>query len=241
MLSLIPFLALSMASAEAPAISPDTSARAAAMLSGPHGAASEPASSYQRFGAWQFGVSGGSSTGGGLAVRYWWNERNGIEVHGYASFSKDEYPTKDNQGGNYTYSSVDTGFVSKGTVLLGFQYLHEALRLHLFDANGLVKGPSFLRGLLFAGAGGYLDFEDRNLRGTQVQYDPYSSPSKTVPYRQSAYTETKELLGGTGAGLEWELSRFSLHLLLGYGGYYGISSASYEFGPTVDGGIFVRF
>lgn len=213
----------------------------------PASVSSDLVSSYDRFGKWQFGFAGGSSTGGGLAVRRWFDERNGLELHGYAYLSKKHYPEDgDSWGGNTSkdghYYGRDTGTVASGELLLGVQYLHEVVRVHLFTANGAIKGPSHLRGLTFVGIGGYASYEDQSLRSSRTEttgYYPYSYTQ--VPYQIESHSSTQELLGGAGGGAELELSRFSVHLLVGMGGYYRFDPSEYKLGPTVDGGIFIRF
>ncbi len=204
-------------------------------------------SSYDRYGKWQVGFSGGVSTGGGLAVRYWWDERNGVEVHGFASLSKDNYP-EDEEGshGGYYYSSSDTGTVRQGELSLGVHYLHQVFRSNLLEGKGTVRSTLQLRGLAFVGAGVYSYYEDREIRTQRYQneYDPvtgYYKGGTYAPYLDESHDEKRELLGAGGGGLELEVSRLSVHLMFGYGGVYSTSSSSYRFAPTVDGGIFVRF
>lgn len=204
-------------------------------------------SSYDRYGKWQVGFSGGVSTGGGLAVRYWWNERNGVEVHGFASLTRENYPEDDDgsHGGHY-YGSSDTGTVRQGELSLGVHYLHQVFRSNLLEGKGTVRSTLQLRGLTFVGAGVYSYYEDRKIRTERYQneYDPatgYYKGGSYAPYLDESHEEQRELLGGAGGGLELEVSRLSVHLMFGYGGGYSLSSSSYGLGPTVDGGIFVRF
>ena len=207
--------------------------------------ATAPTSTFDRYGRWQFGISGGESSGGGLAVRYWFNEKNALEVHGFGYLYKREMPGDNstfinNYGYDDYYYGNDTGTVSAGKLSLGIQYLHEVLRLHLFDANGLIKGPSHLRGLTFVGIGGSAKYEDRDLRnGSYGTYSGWDQSYYTNKLKH--HSDVRHMFGGTGGGIEFEISRFSAHLLLGLGGEYALTSESYGFGPTVDGGIFVRF
>lgn len=214
-------------------------------------AVADTRSSFERFGRWQFGLSGGNSTGGGLAVRYWLDEWNGFEVHGYAYLSKRTMP--DNGGSfvgttgddGYDFSG-DTGTVAAGELSLGVQYLRQVLKVHMFDANGLFKGPCYLRGLTFVGVGTLASYEDRDLKNSREKYfyEPgsYTTSLSVTPQSKLQYHSSKqELMGGAGAGLEMEIGRFSVHVLGGFGGYTMLPADTYEFGPTVDGGIFVRF
>lgn len=216
----------------------------------PASASADLVSSYDRFGKWQFGFAGGSSTGGGLAVRRWFDEKNGLELHGYAFLSKKHYPEDgDSWGSNSSsdghYYGSDTGSVATGEALLGVQYLHEVVRVHLFTANGAIKGASHLRGLTFAGIGGYASYEDRSLNSSRVESKrdsgSYYYSYKQVPYRIESHKSSQEFLGGAGGGVEFELSRLSIHLLVGMGGAYRFDPSEYHLGPTVDGGIFLRF
>jgi hypothetical protein len=212
--------------------------------------ATQAPSSFERFGRWQFGVAGGQSTGGGLALRYWFDERNGIEVHGYAYLSKRSMPDNGSSffstygDDGYDYSG-DTGTVATGELNLGAQYLREVLKIHLFNANGLIKGPCHLRGLTFVGLGGFVSYEDRDLQNSTPKWrysmNGQSEYAVTPESKLKYHSTTKKVLGGTGVGLEVELSRFSAHLMVGLGGYSQVPADSYEFGPTVDGGVFVRF
>jgi hypothetical protein len=196
----------------------------------------DTSTTFDRYGSWQFGFAGGSSSGGGLAVRKWFDDKNGIELHGYIYLNKKTLPEDRNsgfgsmEGSDGYYYGDDSGTVAQGEISLGVQYLHEVLRVHLFDGTGLFKGGNHLRGLTFVGIGGYSEFEDRELRSR------FSNPNAG-----EKHFETQKVLGGGGAGLELELNRFSLHALIGYGGFYGLSSDTYELGSTFDGGLFVRF
>jgi len=214
--------------------------------------APDTSTTYDRYGSWQFGLSGGSSTGGGMAVRHWFDDKNGLEIHGYVYLSKRQYPQDQNSFGSSDYGSDgayfgdDTGTVAQGEISLGVQYLHEVLRIHLFDGAGLFKGGNHLRGLTFVGVGGYADFEDRDLHRGHTEYTYSGYPNYTTTSSWSLgidqkHTSTQNVLGGAGAGVELELNRFSIHCLIGYGGFYGINSDDYELSPTVDGGLFVRF
>jgi|GEM_PF-2509125 len=211
----------------------------------------DTSSTFDRYGAWQFGVAGGNSTGGGLAVRRWFDAKNGVELHGYVYLSKRTLPADQGSGfgGDYAadgyYYGDDTGTVAEGEINLGVQYLHEVLRAHLFDGSGIFKGGNHLRGLTFVGAGVYAEFMDREVRlGHSVYNYDYSTGRSTETYVtgiNEKHTDIQQLLGGAGIGLELELSRFSFHALVGYGGYYGLSSDDYQLGATFDGGLFVRF
>jgi len=250
MLSFVAIFASLIASTSDSAIAPqDSTGTSIQRISTASVANTEDPSAFDRFGRWQFGVSGGKSTGGGLAVRYWMDEANGFEIHGYAYLSKRSMPDNGNSlfsttgDDGYDYSS-DTGTVAAGKLNLGVHYLHQVLRVHLFDANGLIKGPCHLRGLTFVGLGGYMSYEDRSLRNSTSKWNYTGGTSNyavTPDAKLNYHSTVKEVLGGAGAGLEVELGRFSAHLMAGLGGYTKIPTTSYEFGPTVDGGVFVRF
>lgn len=204
----------------------------------------EMVSSFDRYGRWQFGVSGGTSSGGGLAVRRWFDEKNGIELHGYAYLSKKKYPEDGNSWGDNTssdghYYGGDTGTVASGELLLGIVYLREVLRVHLFNSDGFFKGPNHMRGLGFVGVGGYGSYEDRDLMSPTYSY-AYPSSTKSTSHIEE-HTSSSQMLGGAGGGVEFELSRLSVHLMVGMGGFYRFHSHEYRVGPTVDGGFFVRF
>ncbi|MBK8802522.1 MAG: hypothetical protein IPN71_10815 [Fibrobacteres bacterium] len=206
----------------------------------------EMVSSYERFGKWQFGVSGGTSSGGGLAVRRWFDAKNGIEMHGYAYLSKKKYPEDgDSWGSNESsdghYYGSDTGTVASGEVLVGIVYLREVMRVHLFNAEGLFKGPNHLRGLTFVGIGGYTSYEDRDLKSPTYNYDyTYNTSTKTTNHID-VHTSSSQVLGGAGGGVEFEFGRLSVHLMVGMGGFYRFDPSEYQLGPTVDGGLFLRF
>lgn len=245
---MIPCLSLAMSLfASQGAVVPDTAAPETVLAPAKESASQASKSSYDRYGKWQVGFSGGVSTGGGLAARYWWNERNGVEVHGFASLSKDNYP-EDEEGthSGYYYSSSDTGTVRQGELSLGVHYLHQVFRSNLLEGKGTVRSTLQLRGLTFVGAGVYSFYEDREIRTQRYEneYDPvtgYYKGGTYAPYLDESHDEKRELLGAGGGGLELEVSRLSVHLMFGYGGAYSLSSSSYKFAPTVDGGIFVRF
>ncbi|MBK9579708.1 MAG: hypothetical protein IPO40_21775 [Fibrobacteres bacterium] len=247
---LLSLFATLIASAPDTLLRPDTLPAAKPVVVSLPAVSSPTKSSFENYGRWQFGFSGGRSTGGGLAVRHWLDEKNGFELHGYAYLSKKNYPDDGDSWGSHRsedgyYYGGDTGDVAQGEIQLGVQYLHEVVRIHLFTANGAIKGPSHLRGLTFVGVGGYADFEDRSLRSSRSEYkrDPSTLYGyyQQVPYRIESHTSTQQVLGGGGGGLEFELSRFSVHLLVGMGGFYQLDPSEYEVGPTVDGGIFLRF
>ena len=200
-------------------------------------------SSYERYGAWQIGLAVGTLTDGGMSLRYWLDEKNGFELHGFAMLSKNEYPNdegsmySENTGADGYYYGGDTGTVEKREIELDVKYLHQILNLHLFDANGLIKGPSHLRCLSFVGAGGHSKYEKRSLTGISRTYYTQEEMQRFKNY----HSTTSTLIGQGGVGAEWELSRFSVHLLFGYGGEYSLTASSYTFGSIAETGINMRF
>ncbi len=204
------------------------------------------ASSFDRYGRWQFGFSGGKSTGGGLALRRWFDAKNGVELHGYVFLSKQQYPNDGSSWGRIEGrdghpSDNDTGTAESAEIQLGVQYLHEVLDVNLSQGGGFLIFPTGLRCLGFVGVGGYADRLKRNLHSSRYEYSYSTYSGKHVPYEIVDSRSTQKLQGGAGGGAELEFGRLSIHLLVGIGGYYQLDPAEYAVGPTADGGIFLRF
>lgn len=172
------------------------------------------------------GIAGGYTAGYGLSIRRWFNNDWGLQANLFPMYTQEKVGPVDDG------TASDSGFKDYGHLSFGALYLKK-----LTDFK-------FGRFSYYAGANIQMIYDKHNYYSlnTTREYDDslHSSVSIETINHNVGYTFSKKITIGTGAGAEFYIWRFALHIMLGLCGGYEISTQSFSVLPTVEGGIQFR-
>ena len=169
------------------------------------------------------GFAGGLISGYGLSYRRWVNNNWGFQVNLLPLYFQRDY-----HDDYYSYE-IDSGYYDIGHLSLGAIFIRK------------ITDGKYSRFSFFTGA---------NLQTQYEKYDYYYTSSGWDDQSQSFSNRLVHNIGkevenrisiGTGFGFEWYVWRFSFNIMTGLFGAYAIEHEDYKVGPSVEGGVHLRF
>jgi hypothetical protein len=171
------------------------------------------------------GIAGGFTSGYGLSLRKWFDNKWGLQLTLFPLYMQEKKGTLDDQ------PLSDSGYSNSGQLSLGVLYLRK-----LTDFR-------FGRVTYYAG-GNVLMFYNKYDYYSQEWDGKYDTMGRYTPSYKLIHNTgkdfTKEITLGTGAGSEFYIWRFALHILLGLRASYELEHKNFTVMPTIEGGVQFR-
>jgi hypothetical protein len=168
------------------------------------------------------GIAGGYTSGYGLSIRKWFHNSWALQLNVFPYFNQ----TK--MSGAPGAADPNSGYKNEGNLSVGMLYLKQL--------------TEFRFGRITAYGGGNLltDYEKYDYYATSEKWNSQNMFYEDTTIHYAGRTLSNKVTIGGGAGAEFYIWRFSLHLLLGLCAGYDINSNLFSVLPSVEGGIQFR-
>ena len=172
------------------------------------------------------GIAGGYTSGYGLSIRKWVKNDWGLQFTLFPMYTHKKVGPVDDG------TASDSGFRNEGQLSFGILYLKKLAEFR-FGRISYYGGGNVLM---------FYDNHDYYSIESHYKYDEllgHGDYTETIRYN-TGYSFSKELTLGTGAGAEFYIWRFALHVLLGLRASYKFSKGQFTVMPSVEGGAQFR-
>jgi hypothetical protein len=174
------------------------------------------------------GIAGGYTSGYGLSLRKWFQSKWGLQINLFPLYTQSKFPS--NSSYSNPYPAPDSGYENYANFSFGILVLKELTQ--------------FKHGKIVYYAGGnvlinYDKYDYYDLHHRWIHSDTSEFYVDEVEHH-SGRTLSDKFTVGTGAGTEFYIWRFAVHLMLGVCGGYDIHQNIYSILPSVEGGVQFR-